>query len=115
MPRPTAQALLEEAGMINVQSDDGSLPSYREASSQNTWQETLSELWRYLDRVFPCKKISCLHVGVSIEEVFNIVHKDAVDSSVPADVCVMGSLYLAGSVLQVLEWDEEHATGQIVR
>lgn len=91
---PTAKALLEEQG----------LPVKTNLLEQNekpTWQETLASVWDHLtDDKEKSTRPSCNLNARMVLEDLSKNHR-------PAKVLVTGSLYLVGSFLTALEWNEE--------
>jgi folylpolyglutamate synthase len=77
------------------------------ASSTTTtpsWQETLLSIWKHLDR---SKKTSAVCSSSAANVLSDLGHPGC-------EVFVTGSLYLVGSVLNVLNWYEQEAEGALV-
>jgi len=116
--RPSA---LQEASAKSLLVDSGIMEKdgrhiEDKAEIGRTWQDTLAVLW---------KEIAVLKMrGVSVSEMScttNISAKDAITMIEQMDeydepeieVCVTGSLYLVGSVLDAVEWKESAANGKL--
>jgi folylpolyglutamate synthase len=99
--KPRAKALLEEAGL--------EIDGIHEDETPGTWQDTLSEIWRYLDESRGCT--STVTANYKVKEILDQIV--AMDEVPETDVLVAGSLYLVGSALSAVSWREQEAVGRL--
>lgn len=97
--KPRAKTLLESEGFVVDSKDDEKIP---------TWQETLAEIWRFLDS--DAMTTRAITVNIKVKEALDQILAAKQD----ADVLVAGSLYLVGSALSAINWNEPDAEGQLV-
>jgi len=98
--KPSAKFLLEEAGFVVTDGRQDKTP---------TWQETLAEIWDYLD----AKKGRSTAVTANLKVKKTLDRILAVEECSTMDVLVAGSLYLVGSALSAVDWTEQEAVGRL--
>jgi folylpolyglutamate synthase/dihydropteroate synthase len=74
------------------------------STTNPSWQETLLAIWKHLDQ---SKKTSAVCCSSAANVLSKLGHPGC-------EVFVTGSLYLVGSVLNVLNWYEQEAEGALV-
>lgn len=100
--------------------------------SASTWQETLANVWSVLDmhrrrnvvdedslQRTPPKVTTGLTVKEALSDIREGAASEMVDASADAgsvliEVCVTGSLYIVGSALEAVGWEEGEASGDVV-
>lgn len=97
--KPRAKALLEESGF--------EISDIHQDETPGTWQETLSEIWRYLDSSKGWN--SAVTANCKVKEILD--QMVAMDGGPEMDVLIVGSLYLVGSALSAVSWMEQEAVG----
>ena len=107
----TATQLLTEAG-ITVQSE------LQEQQQKPSWPSTLASLWKHLERQPQEKPITAamdMASNVTVMEALErCTRMGAQQQASRIEVLVTGSLYLVGSALDAIQWEEESAPGGIV-
>lgn len=108
--KPTAQEILENAGM-HVNEDW--VKSIRRRPDKESWQETLGILWKHV--MLSAAKQAALngrhtsHYAAPLvcnKYASQIVHELSTTIIEPTEVLVTGSLYIVGSFLAALDWNE---------
>jgi len=94
--KPRAKELLRQEG-YKVEGDD-------DLAMTPTWQETLAEVWTFLDATKTTKITSNVTLRQAVDEIVEL-------KGIHVDVLVAGSLYLVGSALNAVNWKEPDAIG----
>jgi folylpolyglutamate synthase len=103
--KPKAAVLLAQEGLTVGEDDQAATANEYVAP---TWQETLSEIWTYLDRKE--NRETLIEVNLNVKQAMEQIrsHYSRID------VLVSGSLYLVGSALSTLGWHESDASGRLI-
>lgn len=101
---PTIKNVLNEAGYHDIDT------IHEVGSKDLTWQQRLLKIWTFLEKE-SAADIAVIHEQDSIQKAFDLLLETA--SKEPIDICVCGSLYLAGSVLEAVSFAEEQAKGTL--
>ena len=94
-------------------------PKLLEDVDGQSWPSTLASLWKHLERQ-PGASVaaaSAMDVAANLsvaEALERCARVGAQQSSSHIEVFVTGSLYLVGSALNAIQWEEENAPGGIV-
>ena len=108
VPKKTAKQLLQENGHI---ANDAVSSSSLDAKCG--WDETLKLIWECLSSKANVADQEVTS-SMSVTEAIHFLQERADSTSTPIDIFATGSLYLAGSVLEVMKWHEEEAPGTLV-
>ena len=103
LPMPTVKDMLRQAGYRRADFD------YIDEvdSTKSPWQRRLLELWSFLEKDLP--HTIATHEGESVSKIIDSLIQRAELESL--DICACGSLYLAGSVLEAVKFEENSANG----
>lgn len=107
------RADFERPSMVGKPTAQELLKSHDLESEATTWQETLAQIWTYLETAAattkPAMVIPTCNVGEAIRQIQNVmlVRKERIE------VLATGSLYVVGSVLETVEWKEDEASGSL--
>lgn len=98
--------------------------------SASSWQQTLANVWRIFDMYQMNYDGHTLlesgmetYAGLTVKDALAAIQEEAASSAekdgddaakVSLEVCVTGSLYIVGSALEAVEWEEGEASGKIL-
>ena len=120
LKKASARELLVESGILK---DNGNSGSGDDEEEPTSWQDTLANVWMALAArsdssgllEVPC--VTNVTVGDALDIIKHSLERNQANTgeigTAAAEVCVTGSLYMVGSVLNAAEWTEPPCDGHL--
>jgi folylpolyglutamate synthase len=112
--KPTAKEFLQLAGKSVAAAAEGTNDTTPSRQMAPTWQDTLADIYRYLEREAGLQPEATIATNLNVAELLiQLQEHYKTTPSTTVEVFVTGSLYLAGSVLSAAHWSELEAPGSL--